>query len=172
MTTSDLTDLFRHMEWADAAVWTAVLASEVGREDAKVRGYLHHLHVVQRAFLRTWRGEPRDAPYPDFDSTAPMLAWVRDYFPEAAAQVETWTDEQVAEPMPVPWASMVERRIGRPPAMSSLADTALQVAMHSQYHRGQVNARLREVGGEPPLVDFIAWVWLGRPKAEWPVVSD
>jgi uncharacterized damage-inducible protein DinB len=172
MNTSDLTDLFRHMEWADAAVWTAVLANEAGREDAKLRGYLHHLHVVQRAFLRTWRGEPRDAPYPDFDATPPMIEWAREYYPEALAQVEAWTDDQVAEPMPVPWASMVERRIGRPPAMSSLADTALQVAMHSQYHRGQVNARLREVGGEPPLVDYIGWVWLGRPKAEWPVAAD
>jgi hypothetical protein len=26
-----------------------------------------------------------------------------------------------------------------------------------------VNARLREMGGELPLVDFIAWVWFGKP---------
>ena len=41
----------------------------------------------------------------------------------------------------------------------------LQVALHSMYHRGQINARLRDFGGNPPLVDFIAWVWLGRPAA-------
>jgi len=41
------------------------------------------------------------------------------------------------------------------------------VALHSLYHRGQVNARLREVGGTPPLVDYIAWLWFGRPAAEW-----
>jgi uncharacterized damage-inducible protein DinB len=43
----------------------------------------------------------------------------------------------------------------------------IQVATHSTYHRGQVNARLREVGGEPPLVDYIAWIWFGRPAPEW-----
>lgn len=168
MTKADLLDLFQHMEWADAAVWTAVLAGEGGRDDAKLRGYLHHLHVVQYAFLRTWRGEPRDAPYPEFDTTAPMLDWARAYCAEAIPYLSAWTDEQLASPLPVPWASMVEKRIGRPPAVTSLADTALQVAMHSQYHRGQVNARLREAGGDPPLVDYIVWVWLGRPEAAWP----
>ena len=61
MNINTLTDLYRHMEWADAAVWVAVLASEGGRVDAKLRESLYHLHVVQRAFLRAWRGEPRGA---------------------------------------------------------------------------------------------------------------
>jgi hypothetical protein len=29
-----------------------------------------------------------------------------------------------------------------------------------------VNARLRELGAEPPLTDFIAWIWFGKPQAE------
>ena len=43
--------------------------------------------------------------------------------------------------------------------------------MHSTYHRGQVNVRLRELGGEPQLVDFIAWVWEGKPRAVWDDVN-
>jgi uncharacterized damage-inducible protein DinB len=35
------------------------------------------------------------------------------------------------------------------------------------YHRGQVNTRIREVGGEPAAVDFINWIWLGKPDPEW-----
>jgi uncharacterized damage-inducible protein DinB len=53
----------------------------------------------------------------------------------------------------------------------TLAETMLQVASHSTYHRGQVNARLRELAGEPPLVDYIAWIWFGRPAPEWNAVS-
>jgi uncharacterized damage-inducible protein DinB len=49
-----------------------------------------------------------------------------------------------------------------------MAETARQVAMHSMHHRGQVNARLRELGAEPPLVDYIAWIWRGRPEPMWP----
>ncbi len=45
--------------------------------------------------------------------------------------------------------------------------SCFQVANHSTYHRGQVNRSLRQLGGEPPLVDYIAWVWFGKPKAEW-----
>ena len=41
------------------------------------------------------------------------------------------------------------------------------VVLHTQHHRGQISARLREVGGEPPTVDFIVWLWTGRPGAAW-----
>ena len=48
------------------------------------------------------------------------------------------------------------------------ARPALHLALHTAHHRGQVNARLRELGAEPPLVDYIAWLWKGRPDAMWP----
>lgn len=47
----------------------------------------------------------------------------------------------------------------------------IQVAMHSQYHRGQNATRLRDVGGTPPTIDFVLWIWKGRPKAEWLVAT-
>ena len=163
-----LTDLYRHMEWADAAVWAAALASVGGRADAKLREYFYHLHVVQRAFLRAWRGEPREMPYPSFDDAPSLMLWGRTYYGEVLAHLEALSDEKVSEPMPVPWASMVERALGRAPETTTLGETVLQVALHSLYHRGQINARLREVGGEPPLVDYIAWAWRGRPAPSWP----
>jgi len=170
MTKKAIEDLFAHMEWADSRVWTAVLASEAACTDEKLRETLYHLHHVQYAFLRVWRGEPREAPYPTFDSTPPMASYARSFYPNLGAYLDTVSDEALEAPMIIPWASMVEKRIGRPASPTTSADTALQVAMHSQYHRGQVNARLRSIGGEPPLVDYIVWVWLGRPRPEWPEV--
>lgn len=166
--TDTLADLFRHMEWADAAVWTSVLGSESGRADEKLRACLYHLHVVQRAFLRTWRGEPRDAPYPTFDDAPSLMGWAREYYAGALAYVEGLGDEAAAEPLPVPWATMVEKRLGRAPGPTTAGETALQVALHSMYHRGQANARLRAAGVEPPLVDYIVWLWLDRPAPSWP----
>lgn len=168
MNITALRDLYRHMEWADAAVWASVLASAGGRGDAKLLGCLHHLHVVQRVFLRAWRGEPYDAPYPAFDDAPSLMLWGRGYYGEAFAHLGALSDEKLAEPMAVAWAAMVERAMGRPPETTTVGETVLQVALHSLYHRGQVNARLREVGGEPPPVDYIAWVWLGRPAPGWP----
>ena len=43
----------------------------------------------------------------------------------------------------------------------------LHVAMHSGHHRGQINKRLREIGGEPQTIDFVAWAWIGKPEANW-----
>lgn len=163
-----LTELYRHMEWADAAVWVAVLASDGGQADAKLRDYLYHLHLVQRAFLRVWRNEPLPTQMPTFDDAQSLMQWGRAYHGEARAHLETLSDERLSETFIMPWAGMVENQLGRKPEPSTLGDTVLQVNLHSLYHRGQVNARLKEVGGAPPLVDYIAWIWLGRPAANWP----
>ena len=156
------------MEWADAMVWTAVLASSDGKEDKKLRDCLYHLHLVQFAFLRTWRGEPRDTPFPTLDDTTALMRWGQTYYSAAYAHLGTLSDSALAAPMPVPWADMVERRLGHKPETTTVGDTVLQVTLHSLYHRGQINARLRDLSGNPPLVDFIAWVWFGRPAAVWP----
>ncbi len=168
MNVHDLKDLYLQMEWADAAVWSSVLASENGPMDQKLRDYLYHLHVVQRAFLRTWRGEPRETPYPTFDDAHSLMVWGRTYYDEAFAYLDALNNEAVGDPMPAQWAAMVEQYLGRKPETTTIGETALQVAPHTMYHRGQVNARLREVGGAPRTVDYIMWVWLGRPAAEWP----
>jgi len=165
-------DLYRHMEWADAAVWTAVLAADDGPSDPKLRGYLYHLHMVQRLFLRAWRDEDMKAPFPTFDEAVALMSWGRTYFGELFEHMETLSEARLSEPKLLPWAAMVEQRLGRAAEVTSLGETALQVALHSTYHRGQINARLRELGGEPPLVDYIAWVFLGRPAANWPTLDD
>ena len=171
MNLSSLIDLYRHMEWADAAVWKSVLASESAPKDAKLLGLLYHLHLVQRAFLRTWRSEPRDTPYPSFSEAIALMSWGRSYYGEAFAHLGRLSDEKLSEQMALPWAELVTRQLGRTPETTTIGDTVLQAALHSLYHRGQINARLREVGGEPAPVDYIIWMWLGRPAPEWPAVS-
>ncbi len=162
-----LIDLFKHMEWADAKMWAAVRAAEGGQTDEKLRDYLYHLHVVQRAFQRLWQGEPRETPYPTFADTQSLMQWGRSYYGEAMAYLSGLSDEEVVGQMPVAWAARIEQQLGRAPEATTLGETILQVALHSLYHRGQVHARLRQLRGETPTVDYIAWVWLGRPEADW-----
>ena len=52
-----------------------------------------------------------------------------------------------------------------PPLSLTVAEALTQMAMHSQWHRGQNATRLRELGGEPPTTDLIVWYWKGRPSA-------
>jgi uncharacterized damage-inducible protein DinB len=41
---------------------------------------------------------------------------------------------------------------------NSVRDILTHVALHGQYHRGQINSRLRVVGIEPINIDFITFV--------------
>jgi uncharacterized damage-inducible protein DinB len=86
--------------------------------------------------------------------------------------VSSFDDALLRRPIVTPGLQAYEQRMERSFARPTLAETILQVSSHSTYHRGQVNARLREVGGEPPLVDYIAWFWFGGPEPEWTATAS
>jgi uncharacterized damage-inducible protein DinB len=158
-------DLYQHMEWADSTVWRAVVASEGASADRRVRELLAHLHMTQRAFLDTWRRQPlqyRDKS--SFADAREVLRYARDYYAALGSHIDSVRDDALEQPMVMPWAERF--RPGAEP--TTLRETLLQVPLHSTYHRGQVNTRIREVGGQPPLVDYIAWIWQGRPAPAWP----
>ncbi|HVR39883.1 MAG TPA: DinB family protein [Thermoanaerobaculia bacterium] len=155
-------DLFRHMEWADATIWRAIPSETT---DERLRTLLHHYHMTQRAFLSVWTNAAMDfAKLDAFPTNAALAKWARDYHQDVKPFVAAIDDASLSKPVPLPWA---ERFAGRVPGVVTLCETLHQVAAHSTYHRGQANARLRELGTKPPLVDYIAWIWYERPAAEW-----
>lgn len=156
------------MEWADARIWRVVPVS--GAPDPRLRELLAHVHMVQRAFLTAWRGEnlsPVLRRADDFATLDELRAWARHWYGEARAFLAGLSDEQLAQPMEMPWTAQVAEHLGRTPGPTTFGETCLQVANHSTHHRGQVNVRLRAMGLEPPLVDYIAWLWFDRPDPEW-----
>jgi uncharacterized damage-inducible protein DinB len=166
MLPSDLQPLMRHMEWADALVWSAVLALPAERADPLTRERLHHVHWVQHAYLRIWRQEPVDAPPPVPAELGVVLARARELYPAAAGFLGSIEASELERRVEFPWREHLRSTFGEVHP-TTLAEAVLQVALHSTYHRGQINARLRELGGEPPLVDFIVWVWAGKPEPRW-----
>lgn len=163
-----LKDLFRQMEWADGLVWRTVLSTPSPAGDASIRNRLHHVHLVQRAFLHIWRGEPMDFDGTEHLAGVDLARWGRAYHASARTFVEPITDKRLDSLVHLPWASRATERLGINVTDPRLGDTLMQVASHSTYHRGQVNARIRELRSEPPVADYIAWVWMGRPAASWP----
>ncbi len=167
-----LVELTRHAEWADAEMWRAVLdAAGKGPAalDSKVEFWLHHIHVVQHAFVYIWRGEP--LVFPEIGDFAEPLA-LADWGREGHASIQGYLDQaggaDLDRELEIPWTEQLKARWNRPIGPVSVAQSATQVAMHSTHHRGQVAARLRELDVEPPMIDYIAWVWFGKPEAEWP----
>ena len=53
-----------------------------------------------------------------------------------------------------------------PGAHCSVAESVMQMCMHSHGHRSQCATRLRLMGGTPPVLDFIVWL-KDRPAADW-----
>lgn len=163
-----LLELVDHMEWADARVWSTV--PNDGAPDQKLREWLVHLHMVQRAFLTVWTGGDVRTVFrtgDHFANVADVRAWARPVYAEIREVLAATDDRRLAGPLVLPWSRQLTRTLGREPAPSTMAETCFQVTSHSTYHRGQINARLRALGHEPPLVDYIAWLWLGRPTADW-----
>jgi uncharacterized damage-inducible protein DinB len=160
--------LFAHMEWADATVWRAVDACAAAAADQILHDRLHHIHATQHAFLQAWRGAEFvfNGPdhYPGLDA---VRQYARDFYAAAPACVGLFAEDEMDREMILPWSSFFAKRAGFEPHPSTLGETLLQLPSHSTYHRGQVNIRLRELGAIPPLVDFIAWVWEGKPPAKW-----
>ena len=164
-----LRQLIRHMECADAEVWRAVLAHEPAGTDPRLRELLTHLHLVQRLFLVVWQKQLFDPSrgQPQFATAVDLRNWAQTYYGEANTFLDTLNEPSLKGEVVMPFVKVMEAQLGRTFATTTLGETIFQVASHSTYHRGQVNARLREVGGNPPLVDYIAWIWFGRPAPNW-----
>lgn len=156
------------MQWADARVWDAVLATPAAGDDPRTRELLHHLHLVQRLYLQLWRGEPLAPGTPgDFPDLPAMRAWARAFHEEAAALLHSLDSARLAAPIDFPWADQLRERFGAVHPVP-LEDSVLQVVLHTAHHRGQLCTRLRELGAEPPLIDYVAWLWEGAPAPAWP----
>ncbi len=166
---NSLNELFEHMLWADITVWKTVLAFPKGREDIKVQELLYHIHLTHHAFLGLWTGDGYlYRKFPDFKNHNEILEWGKDVHKKFAPFRENNPELDLGENITVPWAKMYNEVLTKTDGPTTLGETMMQLVMHSNYHRGQINARLRSLGAEPPMLDFIVWLWLGKPKEEWP----
>jgi uncharacterized damage-inducible protein DinB len=156
------------MEWADAAVWSAVLKSEPARDDADVIKRLRHSHTVQHAFLNTWKENPHVSNAGEALTLLELLQWARSFHGMAQEYLHSLSEQSLEKQVIVPWSRGTEQRIGRPASITTLADTALQTVLHSTQHRGQVTLRLHALGVDRLVTDLIVWLWMGQPKPEWP----
>jgi uncharacterized damage-inducible protein DinB len=160
---SVLRDLYRHQSWADAEHWRLITACDKARDDDTIRTRLHHIHVVQHAFR--WITGDRQSP-PKFTKAEDFATFdaLREYARSYHADVEPWfsslTDDRLSTSIDVPF-------FNDPPLTITVAEALTQCAMHSQHHRGQNAARLRELGGAPENTDYIVWLWKGRPAPVW-----
>jgi uncharacterized damage-inducible protein DinB len=160
--TSYLDELYAHQEWADAEHWRALEAHPAALDDKAIRERLFHIHLVQHGFLWVTSVERPDFSFKklgDFPSMADLKKYARQGLEELNGLLKDTDQDRMEELIEVVWF--------KPPLKLSVRQALTQAAMHSHYHRGQNATRLRELGGQPPLTDFIEWLHQGKPAARW-----
>ena len=167
MDAREFRDLLTHMEWADALTWRAARAVPAAPTDGRLKYLLHHMHLVQEVYLQAWRGDPfKLTELTAFSDLAAIEAWAAPYYRQVAEYAMVLDESKFSQPVEFSWSQLIADRYGKV-VPATLAESAWQVFSHTTYHRGQVAVRIRELGGEPPLVDFLVWVWSGKPAPEW-----
>jgi len=147
-----LQQLLGHQEWADAEHWRAIESCPAAAADPAIRTRLHHIHQVQRAFA--WMVGDRNEHFTitrveDFPDLAALKPYAAEYYARSYPRLLQLTPDQLARRIAVPWFQ-------DPPLEIQVEEALTQCAMHTHYHRGQNATRLRDLGGEPPLIDLIA----------------
>ena len=162
-----LRDLLSHCAWADAVFFHAWSKSD--REDVELRERVNHSSGTQSLFIQTLRGDESlpwaailkgdvkppwaDKPLPGFDD---LEAASRRNHGDFRALLERLDVTIIAKRVTIPW-------FPEPPCVVTTGEALVQVAMHTQHHRGQNMSRLKAIGGKPSNVDYIVWLWKGRP---------
>jgi uncharacterized damage-inducible protein DinB len=159
-----LTDLYRHQAWADAELWRACEAHPQALADKALWERLHHIHLVQRFFLAVARGDDvfamKITKPEDYATPVDLKVHAQTYHTEVTAFLGSADDAALQRTIQIPWFK-------DPPLAIPVEQALLQAALHSHYHRAQNATRLRELGGVPPLTDYIVWLWKGKAEAQW-----
>ena len=159
-----LLDLYGHQAWADAELWRAYEAHAGALADKALWDRLHHIHLVQRFFLAVVRGDNLHAinvtKPEDYATPEDLKTEAKQFHHDAGAFLQGAAPDSLKRAVTIPWFK-------DPPLDLPVEQALLQAAMHSHYHRAQNATRLRELGGAPPLTDYIVWLWKGKAAPQW-----
>jgi uncharacterized damage-inducible protein DinB len=157
--TDDLASLYAYDRWAEARMLDAcrlVPPERYGDEPApgwsSVRTSVAHIAGAADLWLRRFLGQPADSFIPESelaipDAVARRSVETHDGFDRLIAGL---SPDQVAAPFTYKNIKGVTSTV---PLWAALR----HVVNHATYHRGQVASKLKLLGVEPPITDFVYW---------------
>jgi uncharacterized damage-inducible protein DinB len=148
-----LYELYHHQARADSQHWKVFDAHPDALNDEKIRKQIQHIYQVQRAFLLICQKKILDRRLlVEIQDMSILKKNIEDNHKEAIEFVINISDECLKKVVNIPWFK-------DPPLNITTEQALMQAAMHSHYHRAQNATRLREIGIDPPLTDYIVWLW-------------
>ncbi len=152
-----LSDLISHMEWADATICTFAAAHEQSSSDRQLCDGTLHILECQNGYLSLMRKtEFLEMRRDDFPTIAAIVPEIVRYYQALADFLRSADEESMRSNLNIPWTRGAGSAV-------TVEDGLAQVVMHSQYHRGQNAARLRQLSLAPPLTDLVMWYLTGKP---------
>jgi uncharacterized damage-inducible protein DinB len=155
-----LQNLVRHKGYADASLLRATQQNDRAAQDDDLRRLLHHIILANRFWLMQNLNRPfalsEESRVPE--SLETIVARYRETHIEELEWISGLDETNLARKLESPFI---------PGGSCSVAESVMQVCMHSHGHRSQCATRLRLLGGTPPALDFILWL-KDRPAADWP----
>jgi uncharacterized damage-inducible protein DinB len=138
--------LFKYDAWANEEVLRSLRA--MASPPARAVKLLAHILSAQWLWLERMKGVPQSLP-----------VWPEWTLGEIAAQLPRLKREWkvfLGEKKPPDLALRFQYTNSRGEHFSStIGDTAMHVAMHGAYHRGQIALLVRDAGAEPAYTDYI-----------------
>jgi uncharacterized damage-inducible protein DinB len=154
---SKILRLYKYNSWANTHILDALknvpvseLEMNLGGSFPSIRATLLHMLWVEMMFLRRWRGLPtQDLSHPpELDSVEEIrIAW-QGLEKERNEYLQGLQNSDLEKPL-----NYSDSR-GRPVSLE-LWQAIFQCINHSTFHRGQIAAKLRQLGNVPPATDFI-----------------
>ncbi|MGU3473988.1 DinB family protein [Paenibacillus sp. D51F] len=142
-----------HMYWADGRILGALEESKTKNKD--LLKLVRHIAVAEQVWLSRLQGKG-SAQYSLWEAAEDLSA-IQTTFEENAEQFRVYIEgleESELDDM-IDYANQ-----SGDPFRTSVRDILLQVLLHGQYHRGQINRALRIESAEPVQVDYITFARL------------
>ncbi|WP_123041114.1 DinB family protein [Cohnella candidum] len=142
-----------HLIWADERILDAL--EESGTKNKDLLKLVRHVAIAERVWLSRLQG--KDSSQYSLWQEAEDLTAIRTMFEENAEQYRIYIEglEETELDEMIDYANQ-----SGVPFRTSIRDILLQVLLHGQYHRGQINRALRIESAEPVQVDYITFARL------------
>ena len=156
---NEFLELFDYNAWANRAIFDAVaqLPDEHYRRDLHssfggIHGTLAHVVWAEQLWLHRWLGKPNPAVAQGSDLNS--LAEVRSRWEQVESARARFVSSLNEE-------RLDDTRVVKPSSGGEYVHTFRQMFRHfinhSSYHRGQIVAFIRQLGGTPPNTDLIRY---------------
>ncbi len=141
--------MYHHLNWANQRILETLQNLE--RDNPQARRLFSHILSTEQVWLSRLKGESSSQPIwgeVGIEECAEMVKKNRESFDAFLSSIDKADLDQF----------MIYKNSKGIEFKNSISDILTHIALHGQYHRGQINAQLRSNHTEPVNIDFITFV--------------